>query len=244
MSTSNPLSEEDPSRQRNELDGPTPVALESTTSAQSMPTPPQSANPPKITMNGNPFPAPKVPNYGSGVQVVVLDPTLDITSSASIRSNQYAPLPNVNGSLLGGTSDVRSEPPRPAAAPRQDRDPREHDPRRSVRARRAAADPRGRAPGHGAGAGRRGGAPGSCAGARGLRRPRGGVLPGRLARGSAGCRGGARGDGSSRRLHRVRQAGPDRRGRRARASSSCRMASTRPRSRRSATPATTTSSSS
>jgi hypothetical protein len=77
------------------------VKVEITTSSQQMKTYVQGPGKvPTITMNGNPFPQPKggTPNFPSGLQVVVIDPAMDITSPASIRSNQYLSLPaNNNG---------------------------------------------------------------------------------------------------------------------------------------------------
>jgi hypothetical protein len=76
------------------------VTVEITTTSQVMQTEPSGpGNPPKITLNGNPFPPPK-PLYASGLQVAVLDPSKDITNPASIRSNQYWALPNQNGSWM------------------------------------------------------------------------------------------------------------------------------------------------
>jgi hypothetical protein len=78
------------------------VTVEITTTAQSQQAWQNSGNPPKITMNGNPFPQPAGgnPGFSSGIQVVVIDPTLDITSPSSIRSNAYQWLPNVEGSWM------------------------------------------------------------------------------------------------------------------------------------------------
>lgn len=70
------------------------VTVAVSTQSQVMPKVTQSGTPPKITMNGNPLPQPKGggPSYNSGLQVVVIDPTMDITSPASIRTNQYIPV--------------------------------------------------------------------------------------------------------------------------------------------------------
>ncbi|HEX8083731.1 MAG TPA: hypothetical protein VF529_05530 [Solirubrobacteraceae bacterium] len=76
------------------------VAVEITTTSQSQKTWQPSGTPPKITMNGNPFPQPKGPNGSSGLQVVVIDPAMDITSPAAIRTNMYLMLPNVDGSWM------------------------------------------------------------------------------------------------------------------------------------------------
>ena len=52
-----------------------------------------AAAPPKITMNGVPFPAPTAPPYmPTGYQVVVIDAALDYTHPASILANQYIQL--------------------------------------------------------------------------------------------------------------------------------------------------------
>ncbi len=78
------------------------VAVEITTTSQALGKWQPSGTGPKITMNGSPFPQPKGgnPNFPSGLQVVVIDPAMDITSPASIRTNQYTQLPNVNGSWM------------------------------------------------------------------------------------------------------------------------------------------------
>lgn len=74
------------------------VNVDITTFSQVYQQPSTTSNPPKITLNGNAFPQPggRNPSFCSGVQVAVLDPTKDITSPASIRSNQYIALPNQN----------------------------------------------------------------------------------------------------------------------------------------------------
>jgi hypothetical protein len=56
-------------------------------------------NPPKITMNGVALPTPPVPpSNPAGWQVVIIDPTKDITNPASIITNQYISLfPDNNG---------------------------------------------------------------------------------------------------------------------------------------------------
>jgi hypothetical protein len=78
------------------------VAVEITTTAQPQQTWQNTGTGPQITMNGNPFPQPPGgnPHFSSGVQVVVLDPAMDITSPAAIRSNQYQWLPDVDGSWM------------------------------------------------------------------------------------------------------------------------------------------------
>jgi hypothetical protein len=78
------------------------VAVEITTTSQSQKAWQPSGTGPKITMNGNPFPQPRGtnPGFSSGMQVAVLDPTMDITSPAAIRSNVYLMLPDVNGSWM------------------------------------------------------------------------------------------------------------------------------------------------
>ncbi len=78
------------------------VAVEITTTSQSQKQWSPSGTPPKITMNGNPFPQPKGgnPSFSSGMQVVVIDPAMDITSPAAIRSNMYLMLPNVDGNWM------------------------------------------------------------------------------------------------------------------------------------------------
>src|SRR3712207_2803097 len=60
----------------------------------------QQGTAPKITLNGNPLPQPKGPYSCTGAQVVVLDPTQDITNPASIRSNAYLPVQNDGGSWM------------------------------------------------------------------------------------------------------------------------------------------------
>ena len=81
---------------------PTQVALEITTQAQSQQNWSNTGNPPKITMDGNAFPQPAGgnPNFSSGLQIVVLDPTMDITSPAAIRSNRYQWLPSIDGNWM------------------------------------------------------------------------------------------------------------------------------------------------
>ncbi|HEV2814776.1 MAG TPA: hypothetical protein VGW10_16085 [Solirubrobacteraceae bacterium] len=82
------------------------VKVAITTTSQQQKTPGSTGAPPKITMNGNPFPTPQGPpsgpwpNFSSGLQVVVIDPTLDITKPAAIRSNKYWPLPNRDGDWM------------------------------------------------------------------------------------------------------------------------------------------------
>ena len=71
--------------------GPTQVTVSISTQSQSMqfgslPSP----QVPKITLDGNPLPAPsQAPYWPSGFQVVVLDPAQDITQPAAIVSNEY-----------------------------------------------------------------------------------------------------------------------------------------------------------
>jgi hypothetical protein len=71
--------------------GPTQVTVSISTQSQSMqfgslPSP----QPPTITLDGNALPAPsQKPYWPSGFQVVVLDPTQDITQPAAIVSNEY-----------------------------------------------------------------------------------------------------------------------------------------------------------
>lgn len=56
-------------------------------------------NPPKITMNGVPIPSPSTPPFNpTGWQVVIIDPTKDITNPASIITNQYISLYPANNS--------------------------------------------------------------------------------------------------------------------------------------------------
>jgi hypothetical protein len=72
----------------------TPVALEITTTSETMNAPPwPTPNLPKITMNGNPFPQPDPGSIPSGFQLVILDQTKDITSPSSILVNECHPLP-------------------------------------------------------------------------------------------------------------------------------------------------------
>ncbi|HEX8122204.1 MAG TPA: hypothetical protein VF549_13165 [Solirubrobacteraceae bacterium] len=78
---------------------PTEVALQITTQSQVIQTPSQTMNPPKITLNGTAIAQPKG-SFCSGFQVVVIDPTLDITSPASIRSNNFLFLYNDNGNWM------------------------------------------------------------------------------------------------------------------------------------------------
>jgi hypothetical protein len=58
------------------------------------------AQPPKITLNGNPLPAPanSPPYQPVGTQVVVFDASQDLTNPASIISNQYQIVANMSGS--------------------------------------------------------------------------------------------------------------------------------------------------
>ena len=78
------------------------VTLEIVTTSQDMQTPPQSGTPPKITMNGNPVPDPKGggPYYATGLRLLVLDPSMDITNPTSIRSNQYIGVSPQDGSWM------------------------------------------------------------------------------------------------------------------------------------------------
>jgi hypothetical protein len=74
------------------------VALEITTSSQSLNGPPfPSPQLPVILMNGNQFPQPSAPALPSGFQVAVIDPAQDITNPSSIISNQYIELWNNDG---------------------------------------------------------------------------------------------------------------------------------------------------
>jgi hypothetical protein len=81
---------------------PTQVDVEITTSSQVIPNwqqlPP--AQPPQITFNGNPLPPPKdsPPYQPVGAQVVVLDSSQDLTNAASIISNEYQIVANMQGS--------------------------------------------------------------------------------------------------------------------------------------------------
>jgi hypothetical protein len=58
------------------------------------------AQPPTITFNGDPLPAPKdsPPYQPVGTQVVVLDSSQDLTNPASIISNEYQVVANMQGS--------------------------------------------------------------------------------------------------------------------------------------------------
>jgi len=78
------------------------VTVDISTVSQDMASPTQTGTPPTITMNGNAFPPPKGggPAFNSGVQVAVLDPSMDITSPSSIRSNQYIPVFEENGNWM------------------------------------------------------------------------------------------------------------------------------------------------
>ena len=53
---------------------------------------------PKITMNGKPVAQMQAPNMPTGWQVLILDPTKDITSPAAILSNRYITLYPASGS--------------------------------------------------------------------------------------------------------------------------------------------------
>ncbi|HKP91469.1 MAG TPA: hypothetical protein VJT75_16000 [Thermoleophilaceae bacterium] len=70
---------------------PPQVTIEITTQSQTMefgslPQP----QPPSITLNGAPLPAPSQPSFlPSGFQVVILDKTQDITQPAAIMSNEF-----------------------------------------------------------------------------------------------------------------------------------------------------------
>ena len=73
--------------------GPSEVALDIVTTSQQIASWKTPATPPKITMNGNPFPAPSQGTAtSSGFQLVVLDASKDMTDPASIRVNAYFPL--------------------------------------------------------------------------------------------------------------------------------------------------------
>jgi hypothetical protein len=78
------------------------VTVSISTYSQVYQTYPSSGQPPKITLNGNPFPQPRnqPPNFGTGAQLAVLDPTKDITSPAAIVSNQYLPVISQGGSWM------------------------------------------------------------------------------------------------------------------------------------------------
>ncbi len=77
------------------------VTFEVTTTSEAIPNWNQPANPPQITVNGNPLPAPAgPPTTASGYQVVVFDQTKDLTQPAAIMSNEYAPLLQDNGSWM------------------------------------------------------------------------------------------------------------------------------------------------
>jgi hypothetical protein len=78
------------------------VTVEIATISQDMAQPAQTGQAPKITMNGNAFPAPKGggPYSNTGVQLAVLDPTMDITSPAAIRTNQFIAVQSQNGSWM------------------------------------------------------------------------------------------------------------------------------------------------
>lgn len=80
----------------------TQVKVEITTTSQQQKAWSNTGTPPKITMDGKPFPQPQGgnPTFSSGLQVVVLDPAMDITSPASIRSNRYLMLPSGSGSWM------------------------------------------------------------------------------------------------------------------------------------------------
>ena len=67
------------------------VAVEITTSSEQMTAPPwPTPSFPKITLNGNPLPSPANPGSDpSGVQLVVLNPAVDITTPESIITNEY-----------------------------------------------------------------------------------------------------------------------------------------------------------
>lgn len=55
--------------------------------------------PPKITLNGSPLPPPRAAiAFVSGYQVVVLNPSMDMTNPASITANEYVYLPAVGDS--------------------------------------------------------------------------------------------------------------------------------------------------
>lgn len=71
--------------------GPSEVALEVVTTSEVMSSWKSPATPPKITMNGNPFPAPSSggPGTSSGWQLVVIDSSMDMTDPASVRLNYY-----------------------------------------------------------------------------------------------------------------------------------------------------------
>lgn len=82
------------------MSAPQKVELSITTQSQTMPSSPLPAPVlPKITMNGNPIPAPdRKPGYPTGWQVVVIDAIKDMTDPKSILSNQYVGLYTQSGS--------------------------------------------------------------------------------------------------------------------------------------------------
>ena len=69
--------------------GPTQVTVEIVTTSQVIDKWNDPAQPPKITMNGNPFPEPAPPATATGWQLVVLDSSMDMTDPASIRYNEF-----------------------------------------------------------------------------------------------------------------------------------------------------------
>jgi hypothetical protein len=85
--------------------GPAQVTIEVTTQAQSMENgswPP--ANPPQITLDGDPIPTASGPlNIPAGFQVVIFDPTVDITQPSAILSNEYQEMVLDNTDLWGNT---------------------------------------------------------------------------------------------------------------------------------------------
>ena len=79
--------------------GPSQVTLDIVATSQPSNTYKDPATPPKITMNGNQFPAPsRPPATASGWQLVVIDSSKDMTDPASVIFNQYLGLyPDDNG---------------------------------------------------------------------------------------------------------------------------------------------------
>jgi hypothetical protein len=78
---------------------PSQVTLEIVSTSQKIAAGQSTPTPPKITMNGQPFPLPPpVTSFATGFQVVTMNSFGDFTDPSNILTNQYIPLvPDANG---------------------------------------------------------------------------------------------------------------------------------------------------
>ncbi|MDQ3936009.1 MAG: hypothetical protein M3340_15415 [Actinomycetota bacterium] len=72
--------------------GPAQVTVEIVTTSQVIDKWNDPAQPPKISMNGEPFQQPAPPATATGWQLVVLDSSMDMTDPAAIRYNSFLDL--------------------------------------------------------------------------------------------------------------------------------------------------------